>query len=232
VTLPFQTNFHRDRYFEHLLLPTKELETEYVDGKRFYVTPTGEKYPSVTTVLSSLTKEGITEWVERVGVEQANKIRTQAATRGTKVHSICEDYIRNVDNYFSGHMPSNVMMFKQIQPYLDEHLDRVYGIEIPLYSHTLKTAGRCDLVGRLHGITSILDYKTSTKPKNKEWIENYFIQATVYAMMIEEMYGFKVPQIAIAIAVEEGDLQTFVESSNTRREKATQIFKQYTLNNS
>lgn len=232
MTLPFQTNFHRDRYFEHLLLPVKELSTEYIDGKRFYVTPTGDKYPSVTTVLSTLSKEGIDKWVQDVGIEKATKIRTQAATRGTKVHTICEDYIKNIDNYTQGHMPSNVMMFKQIQPYLDEHLDKVYGIEIPLHSHTLKTAGRCDLVGRLHGMTSILDYKTSTKPKNREWIENYFLQATVYAMMIEEMYGFKVPQIAIAIAVEEGDLQTFVESSNTRRDKARQIFQQHALNNS
>lgn len=217
----------RTKIFEHSLLEYVNIDAVYENGKRFYLTPGGGKYPSVTTVLSSLTKKGITEWENKVGKEEADKIRVQAAGRGTKVHSICEDYINNKEDYLNGHMPSNISLFKQIQPYLDTHVDKIYGVEIPLYSDYLKTAGRCDLFCRMHGVNTIADFKTSSKEKKEEWIENYFLQTTAYSMMVEEMYKIRVHYIAVLIAVEEGPLQHFVKSPDPYRDKVADIFRNY-----
>lgn len=219
-----QTN----KKFIHEFFDPVTLTESYINGKRFYKTPEGNHYPSVTTVLSaSLDKSGLDSWVERVGEEQANIIKNKAATRGTNVHKICEDYVLNKENIFKGHMPTNVSLFKQIQPYLDENISKIYGVEIPLYSDTLKTAGRCDLVCRLHDCYAIVDYKTSSKVKKEEWIENYFLQLTTYAMMVEETYKVRVPYIVVLIAVEDDNLQYFVKSPNSYREKVTEIFSKY-----
>lgn len=214
--------------FLHEPLGAVELTETYIDGKRFYETPEGNKYPSVTTVLSnSLDKSGLKEWADRVGHEQAEIIKRTAASRGTKLHKLCEDYVLNKDDFLKGHMPLTVSLFKQIQPYLDENVSKVYGVEIPLYSDTLKTAGRCDLVCRFHDCYAIVDYKTSSRPKKEEWIESYFLQLTTYAMMVEERFNVRVPYIVVLIAVEDDNLQYFVKSSRTYRDKVTEIFRNY-----
>lgn len=219
-----QTN----KKFVHEFFDQHELKESYVDGKRFYETPEGNKYPSVTTVLSqSLDKKGLDEWVERVGKDKADNIKRLAANRGTNVHKICEDYVLNKEDIFKGQMPSSISLFKQIQPYLDENITKVYGVEIPLYSDTLKAAGRCDLVCRFHDSYAIVDYKTSSKVKKEEWIESYFLQLTTYAMMVEERYKIYVPYIVVLIAVEDESLQYFVKSSKTYRQKVTEIFTNF-----
>ena len=96
-----------------------DLKTINENGKRYYVTPTGEKYPSVTTVLSNYKKEALFKWRKRVGEKEANKISTQASRRGTKVHKLCEDYLNN-ELSFDEYTPDNVVMFQSIQPILDE----------------------------------------------------------------------------------------------------------------
>jgi genome maintenance exonuclease 1 len=230
--LNFETNHPRKKYFNHKLLPEIKLERISENGKRFYVTETGEKYPSVTTVLSSLSKAGIQQWEDRVGKDEAQKIRQQAATRGTKMHSICESYVRNEDGFLLEHMPTNIDLFKQIQPYLDEHVDNIYGIELFLYSDKLKTAGATDLFCRMHGTNTIADFKSASKPKSEQWIEGYFLQSTAYAMMIEERYNITVPEICILIAVEHEGLQHFNKKTNFYRDKVIEIFNQYHVNNS
>jgi len=85
-----------------------KLKRVTVDGKRYYLTPEGKKYPSVTTVSSIYAKEGIKKWRKRVGEEEATKITTQAAVRGTAVHKMCEDYINNDENYLAKQMPANI----------------------------------------------------------------------------------------------------------------------------
>ena len=222
----------RTKTFDHKPFEFKELESEMVDGKRFYNTPTGEKYPSVTTILSSFQKEGILEWRRRVGEEEANKITGIATRRGTKVHTMCERYILNEDNIGKGMMPSDIDMFKQIQPILDSTIDCVYASEIPLYSHTLRAAGRVDLICSYKGTKTVLDFKTSRKPKKEEWIDNYYLQATCYAMMLEEIYQIACPNIAIVIAVENDKPQIFERSSFDLRDEVKFKFSLYHENNS
>lgn len=219
----------REIFFDHDFIQSVELETKSVDGRRHYITPDGNVYPSVTTVLGSLDKQGIQSWVDRVGEETANRIKTQASTRGTNVHNICEKYLLNEEGYLAGQMPANISLFKQIQPFIDKYVDKIYGIEIPLYSNELKTAGRCDLFCRMHGARTIADFKTSTNPKKEEWIENYFLQTTAYAMMVNELFGLHVHYICVIIAVENGELQTFLRSPNDYKEKVHEIFTNFSF---
>jgi genome maintenance exonuclease 1 len=214
--------------FQHRSLPVYELESYNEEGKRFYRTPSGKSYPSVTTVLSSLSKDGILQWRKRVGEEEANKVSTKSSRRGTALHKLCEDYVNNERFYAKGAMPYVVEMFRGIKKDIDENVSEVYGNEIPLYSDTLKTAGRSDMFCEYEGVPTIVDFKTSSKVKKEEWIESYFLQTTCYSMMIEEMYGLEVPNIAILIAVEgEKDIQKFVKKNAPYRDKVHDLFTNF-----
>tara|TARA_R110000851_G_scaffold137589_1_gene273581 strand:- start:167 stop:835 length:669 start_codon:yes stop_codon:yes gene_type:complete len=188
-----------------------KLKRETVDGKRYYLTPEGKKYPSVTTVSSIFAKEGIIKWRKRVGEEQATKITTQASTRGTAVHKICEDYINNDDSYLNKQMPGNIQSFNDIKPIIDSSINNVVMQECPLYSDFLEVAGTVDCIAEWNGKLSIIDFKTSRKPKKKEWIDNYFMQTAAYAVMFEERTKQPVEQLVILITVDGEDPQIFIE---------------------
>ena len=145
------------------------------------------------------------------GFRNPNKISTKASRRGTKVHKLCEDYLNN-ESAFQGYTPDNVDMFKTIQPTLNE-IEVVYAQERTLFSHHLKTAGRVDCVGKFRGKTHIIDFKTSTKYKREEWIQDYFSQETAYAIMFQELTGLKVKQLVTIIATEQGTPQIFVKNN-------------------
>jgi genome maintenance exonuclease 1 len=214
--------------FKHNFVPFVELTTETIDGKRHYVLPDGTtKLKSVTTIISEKSdKTALYEWRKRIGDEEANRISTQAARRGTSIHKIAERYVLNEENIFKDEMPINVETFKSIRNILDNHVDNILGVELPLYSKALKCAGRTDLVAEYDGRLSIIDFKTSRKPKKEEWIENYFIQSTVYSMMFEWTYKFSVPQIAIIIAVDdEKTPQTFVMERSKYVERVLEVFR-------
>ena len=169
--------------FEILDYDFQSLPTENIDGKRYYITPTGEKYPSVTSVTGLLNKEAIKKWRKKVGEKKANKISTQAARHGTSAHQLFEDYIRN-DNFeekFKGAMPTTQQAFISVEKELNQ-IGTVHALESPLYSHNLQLAGRVDCIAEWEGEISVIDFKTSAKPKKTEWIQNYFIQETAYAM--------------------------------------------------
>ena len=188
-----------------------ELATENLHGKRHYITPDGLKFPSVTSVTSLAIRDGIKKWRERVGEKEANKISSMAARRGTKVHKLCEDYLNNVELDYGAIEPINHFLFKQIKPVLDTRLSEVYGLEVPLYSNWLRVAGRVDLVGMYDGKVSIIDFKTASKRKRRDWITNYFMQESAYAVMFEEMTDIPVSQLVTIIAVESDEPQVFVE---------------------
>ena len=198
-----------------------DLETETINGKRFYKTPEGLLYPSVTTITSQHGKDKILEWRKRVGEEEANRISTKASNRGTKVHKICENYLNNEEDYARTNpahihktMPDTIAMFKSLQPLLDEHVNNIHALEIPLYSHHLKVAGRVDCIAEYDGKLSIIDFKTSGKLKEERWIKGYFMQCSAYAVMYEERTGIPVSQIVIMIAVDSEHPQVFIKKRN------------------
>ncbi len=218
----------RTKYFELKDIFSKhELKQVNADGKRHYETPDGKKYVSVTTALGEMKKDSILEWRRKVGEEEANRISTKAATRGTKVHSILEKYVLNEEDYLKGVMPVHTEMFLQIKNYLDEYCDTVYASEIRLYSDRIKAAGTCDLVAKIHGLNTIGDFKTSAKLKQEEWIENYFLQCAAYALMLKERENFICPRICVMIATDEGTLQPFVKHTSEYIPKVIDYFDQY-----
>jgi len=196
--------------FEHVDIDISEIKTQNIDGKRYYVTSEGTKYPSITTVLSVLSRQGIMEWRRRVGAEVANAISTKAARRGTNVHSMCEDLINNKLD-LKKFLPVDVEMFKTIEPIINEKIDRIHAQESTLYSDYLGVAGRVDVIAEWEGRLSVIDFKTSSKPKKKEWISSYFQQTSAYAVMFEERTGIPVDQVVVLIAVDNSTPQIYIE---------------------
>jgi ATP-dependent exoDNAse (exonuclease V) beta subunit len=219
----------RKKIFEHDLIDFPKLERVSKDGKRYYILPNGELAISVTAALDQATdKTYLKEWKARIGETEAQKISTQAANRGTALHSICENYLLNEEGYPEGAMPANIFSFKQIRPYIDRYIGKVYGIESRLYSMALKAAGTADCIAQWDGIPSIIDFKTSRKIKQENWIQNYFLQSTTYAMMVEELTDMKVPQIVIMIAVDGEDPQIFIKNKFQYTDQVNEIFSKIT----
>ena len=186
-----------------------DLDAETTNNGRTYTTPDGKRYPSITTVLSILTEDVIRAWKERVGEEQAEIVSGKAVRRGTKVHSIVEKYLNNEDT--SGFLPHIRQSLDNLKPVLDESIGTVFGLEVPLYSHHLKVAGRCDCIAQFNGVPSIIDFKTSRYIKKKEKISNYFAQGAAYSIMWEERTGMVVPNIVIIMDVDHEKPSVFVE---------------------
>lgn len=194
---------------------------------RFYFPPTGEKFPSVTTVLGVQDKSGLEAWKARVGEEEAKRISIQAANRGSDVHLIAENYLNNEVDYGKGRMPINVMTFNTLKPVLDARVNNVYFQEAPLFSRKIKTAGRVDLIAEFDGQLSIIDFKTSRKPKKAEWIEGYFLQTAFYAAAFYERTGIPIKQGVILVMVDDDSPQVFTVNTYEWLPKFISLRKKY-----
>ena len=192
--------------FIHHELPKLERETN-PDGKRVYKTPSGKAYPSVTTVTGLYTAKGIAEWRARVGAPEADRISSRASARGTRIHQYCEDYLRG--NIFEADMFDREM-FNSIKFLLDD-IDNIHCLEDPLYSDHLQVAGTVDCVAEFQGKLSVIDFKTASKPKDREDIYNYFMQTAAYSVAFEERTGIPIGRLVIIMAVENDDPRWFIE---------------------
>jgi genome maintenance exonuclease 1 len=201
--------------YEPIDLGYEDLVAESTDSGRLYRTPSGS-FPSVTTVLSILSEEAIQAWRKRVGEEEANRIGGKAAARGTSVHSIIEAYLRNEDT--TTFLPHVRQSLASIRSVIDERLETIYGLEVPLYSEHLGLAGRCDCVATFDGVPSIVDWKTSRYPKTKDKISNYFAQMAAYAIMWEERTGMPITNTVVVMDVDDHEPLVFKEHRPRRRE--------------
>jgi len=211
--------------FTHKNFLLEEMETETVDGKRFYKTPNGN-LPSITTVLSILSRDAIKAWRKRVGETEANKISTKASRRGTSVHKMCEEYLNNELN-LKEFLPNDRETFNSLKGILDEHLDNIYAQEVPLWSSYLGVAGRVDCIAEWDGKLSVIDFKTSRKLKKKEYISNYFQQCAAYAVMWEERTGIPINKIVVVIAVDGEEPQIFEERRDNYINECVETIAQY-----
>ena len=212
--------------FNHVGNDLKDLKTENIEGKRYYVTPKGNKYVSITSLLGNLSKQSIIEWRRRVGEAEANKISRQASSRGTRVHNICESYIQNQVGILEGELPDAIEMFNSIVPLLDR-IDNIHVVEGALYSDELGLAGRTDLIAEFDGNLSVIDYKTSRKPKNWEMCHAYFMQGAFYAHAYEELTGTALNNIVIIMAVENDEPLLFRETKNRWMSPLRQVITKY-----
>lgn len=205
----------------------KQLEVDESTGERYYISPNGIRLPSVTTVLGHDKKKSIIEWQNRVGIEKAEYIRNRAATRGTKFHNMMEDYLSNKEHFLDKVMPDMKQSFYDMLETLDL-IDNIRYIESPLYSERLGIAGRTDVIADFAKTLSIIDFKTSERRKKEEWIKNYFLQGTAYALMHEEMTGIPIDQIVIIIATDDSDEpQVFIRDKNQYIEELIGVIENY-----
>lgn len=193
---------------------------------RVYETPFGNRYPSVTTVTGQATKHHIDAWRKRVGDAVADRISKQAADRGTRIHSYCENFLLGeslqVDMF-------DLDFWKSLQPVVDR-IDNIHALEAMLYSDQLRMAGTVDCIGEYNGLLSIIDFKTSKKPKKREDIEHYFVQATAYSVMFEELFGITIPDITIIIGVDDDTPQVFQARRKDHIKKLVELRQEYAKN--
>jgi len=197
---------HVNDFYEAVEEPSKR---EVIDGRRVYITPAGNAYPSITSILGSQPKSGIEEWRKRVGEKEADRIMKESSELGTMVHDLCEQYLYNLPlkcNYQEA-----IEVFNRLRFQL-KNIDNILGLELPLHSDILKVAGTADCVAEYNGVLSLIDFKTSRKRKREDWIEDYYIQAFFYAAAFFEMSGALPEQVVILIAVRESnDVQVFTK---------------------
>jgi genome maintenance exonuclease 1 len=221
--------------FNHIEHNFPKLLQENVDGSRLYVTPTGERYPSVTTVIADYGKEAILEWRKRVGEEHANKVSRVATTRGTGVHKALEMYLNNEDVSELTMMPNVKSLFYRMKKEIDEKVNNIHCLEEKLFSHNLKLAGTVDCIAEYKGVLSVIDFKTSVRLKKKENIGGYFMQGAAYRQMFHEMSGLEPKQVVILIGVDMAEFcQTLIvkeDEIETHRLELLKYIEAYSVKN-
>jgi|TARA_B110000908_G_C10262701_1_gene460557 genome maintenance exonuclease 1 len=219
--------------FEHMKdIKLTEMNAVTTESGRQYKTPEGINYPSITTVLSILSRDGIAAWRKKVGNAEANRISYRASTRGTAVHEILEKYIDNEPDFKKGYTPDIIQSFLAVKDILDTRIGKVYAQEAPLYSNHLGIAGRVDCVAEFDGKLSIIDFKTSMKKKPTKFVTNYFMQESGYAVMWEERTGMPITQLVTIISVDNDEPQVFIEHRDNWINSLKDTIKQYQDENS
>jgi len=188
--------------FNYVALPRQT-----IDGVRKYATPDGNKLPSVTTILDATkteeSKQALFEWRRKVGAERAQAITTEAANRGTRMHSYLEEYVKTGAIKDRGSNPyswaSHAMATEVVKQGLSK-VDEFWGTEVPLYFPQVY-AGTTDCAGIHLGMQSILDFKQTNKPKKREWIDDYMLQLCAYAEAHNELHGTNIRRRVIMMCV-------------------------------
>ncbi len=210
--------------FNFDLVDDISLQREYTGGSRFYLTPDGKRYPSVTTVLGQLSEEGIATWRKNVGDEEADRISKESSTIGTAMHQICENYL--LDEPLPTDNEKATELFNILKPSIDK-IQVIHGIELPMYSDYLQLAGTADLVATYDDTLCILDFKNARKPKIEDWVDGYYLQGATYARMFFEMYGQFPEKIVIWIAVWDGSFQEFIIKPKDIYPRLKAVLKMY-----
>lgn len=200
--------------------PYHEMKRETTTEGRKYVTPNGEKLPSVTTILDATkpleAKKALIEWRRRVGEEKAKEITAEAAGRGTRMHKWLENYIINGETGEPGSNPYSKQSHTMAHTIISQGLSNCpefWGTEVSLYFPQIY-AGTTDLVGVHNGDEAIMDHKQTNKPKKREWIEDYFLQLTAYANAHNEVYSTKIRKGVIFMCSKDNQYQEFIVEGN------------------
>ena len=194
-------NEHRDKF--------RELTRLMEGDTRYYAVDDAVKYPSVTSIISFVSRKKFADWRAKVGNEEANKITKQATTRGTKLHKVFEYYLDNQDYQSLDEYQETLIqwMFKAAKPHLDTRIDNIHLQEVNMSSHRLCMAGTVDLICEVDGELAVVDFKTSKKEKPEEWLEDYFVQLSAYWAMFSEETKVVPKKLVVFLVGENGDVQ-------------------------
>ena len=202
--------------FNHIDIELPKLERTTIDGVRYYEVPNdGEllKLVSITSVTSHFNREIFVNWRKKVGEEEAQKITKTATNRGTDMHTLVENYLYNKNLPPVPPLPD--FLFKIAKVDLNR-INNIYALEGSLYSKQLGIAGTVDCIAEFDGELAIIDFKTSKKPKPREWIEHYFVQCMAYGAMLYELTGIAVKKLVIIMACENGECVVYEERDKSK----------------
>jgi genome maintenance exonuclease 1 len=211
--------------FKHVNIDLPQLERETIDNVRYYKVPDNEellKLVSITSVTSHFNKEIFVNWRKRVGEDEADRVTRRSTSRGTDLHTLVENYLKN-EEVLPQVQPISEMLFKISKATLN-HINNIHALEGSLYSKFLGIAGTVDCIAEFDGELSIIDFKTSAKPKPREWIDNYFVQCCAYACMLHELTGLSVKKFVIIMTCENGECVVYEERD---KEKYIRLLTQY-----
>ncbi len=203
--------------FKHVDLNLPKLTRETIDGVRYYSVPDEEellKLVSITSVTSHFNKDIFVNWRKKVGNEEADRITKAATTRGTDMHTLTEHYLKN-DQVLPEVPPISDFLFKISKGELNK-IDNIHSLEGALYSKQLGIAGTVDCIAEYDGELSIIDFKTSKKPKPRDWIEHYFVQAMAYGCMLYELKNISIKKLVIIMACENGECVVYEEYNKAK----------------
>lgn len=175
------------------------LPRKHIDGIGRFYEVNGQLLPSVTTALKDLSADAIAEWREKVGEEEADRVSHKASTQGNIIHAMAEQHVLNEEVDLHGRSFVHIDMWNALKPVLNANVGTVFGVEQRMYSEVLGVAGTADLMAEWDGVPSVIDYKTSNKPKRLEWIDGYLQQSACYSFMAYERAKLHLPQIVIVI---------------------------------
>ena len=213
--------------YNHIPINFKQAELIEKENAHFYQTPTGEIYPSITTILhetiSNEKKESLQNWKDQEIA--ANYITQEAATIGTETHKLIENHINEVRQTDEVRLLS-VAHFNNLIPFLQK-INDVHGTELRLYSNVMKLAGTSDCIANYDGELSIIDYKTKRSNQKEEWMTDHFIQGTAYSQMFEELTGIEVKKVVILVSSEKNSRMEFVKDTENYKDLLTKRLNQY-----
>ena len=202
--------------FDFVNLDLPKLERETVEGVRYYSVPDEDellKLVSITSITSHYNKEIFTNWRKRVGNETADRITKAATSRGTDMHTLTENYLKNAE--LPPVQPMAEFLFKISKSKL-KHINNIHALEGSLYSKQLGIAGTVDCIAEYENELAIIDFKTSKKPKPREWIDHYFVQCMAYGCMLYELTGIPVKKLVIIMACENGECVVYEERDKAK----------------
>ena len=202
--------------FKHVDVTLPELERETIDGVRYYKVPDEEelvRLVSITSVTSHFNKEIFIKWRKKVGEEEAERVTKAATSRGTDMHLLVEHHLKNEE--LPEVQPISDFLFKIAKTDLNR-INNIYALEGSLYSKQLGIAGTVDCIAEYNGELAIIDFKTSKKPKPREWIEHYFVQCMAYGCMLYELTGISVKKLVIIMACENGECVVYEERDKAK----------------
>src|SRR6056300_1704657 len=197
--------------FNHVDIELPRLERETIDGVRFYKVPDDKellRLVSITSVTSHFNKEIFVKWRKKVGNEEADRITKAATSRGTDMHTLTEHFLKNEE--LPKVQPISDFLFKISKNKL-KNINNIHALEGSLYSKQLGIAGTVDCIAEYEGELAIIDFKTSKKPKPREWIDHYFVQCMAYGCMLYELTGISVKKLVIIMACENGECVVYEE---------------------
>ena len=210
--------------FNHVDVNLPKLSRETIDGVRYYSVPDEEellKLVSITSITSHFNKEIFVNWRKRVGNEEAERITKAATKRGTDMHTLTENYLKNEE--LPEVPPISDFLFKIAKGKLNK-IDNIHALEGSLYSKELGIAGTVDCIAEYDGELAIIDFKTSKKPKPRNWVEHYFVQCMAYGCMLYELTGISVKKLVIIMACENGECVIYEEKDKAKYIKLLQQY--------